>query len=87
VGALGGGLVGGILGTFLIPVPLVGSVLGACIGAFLGALGGELSGGKQVEAAMDIGRGAFVGRLLGTIYKLAFGVLILIVATAASLVP
>jgi uncharacterized protein len=84
-GALGGGLVGGIVGSFIIPV--VGSILGACIGAFLGALGGELSGGKQLEAAIDVGRGAFIGRLLGTIYKLAFGVVILIVATVASVVP
>ena len=87
VGALGGGLVGGILGIFIPLPPPFGPILGACIGAFLGATGGELSGGKQVEAALDVGRGAFIGRLLGTIYKLAFGVVILIVATVASLVP
>lgn len=87
MGALGGGLVGGILGTFLIPIAIVGSVLGACIGAFVGALSGELSGGKHIDAAMDVGRGAFIGRLLGTIYKLAFGLLIWIVATVASVVP
>ncbi len=86
-GALAVGLVGGILGTFLLPLPPLGSILGACAGAFVGALLGELSAGKRMEAAVDVGRGAFIGRLLGTIYKLAIGVLILIVATVASLVP
>jgi uncharacterized protein YqgC (DUF456 family) len=84
--ALLGGVAGAILGTLLIPVPVVGSVLGACLGAFFGALGGELWAGKRLEPAIRVGRGAFVGRLLGTLSKLAVGVAIWTVALVASLV-
>ncbi len=86
VGAILGGLVGGIAGTFLIPVPVLGSILGAALGAAGGALLGELSGGKKLEAAAAVGRGAFVGRLLGTVFKLGAGALIWVVALAASFV-
>jgi uncharacterized protein YqgC (DUF456 family) len=85
-GALGGGIAGGILGTFLIPIPVLGSILGACLGAFAGALLGEMSGGKRLEPAIRVGRGAFVGRLLGTVYKLAAGGVIWMVAAVASFV-
>ncbi len=86
VGAILGGLVGGIAGTFLIPVPILGSILGAALGAAGGALLGELSGGKKLEAATAVGRGAFVGRLLGTVFKLGAGVGIWVVAVAASFI-
>jgi len=83
-GALVFGVVGGIAGTFLIPIPLVGSVLGACLGAGAGAILGELSLGKKLEPAVTVGKGAFVGRFLGTVYKLAAGGAIWVAATAAS---
>jgi len=86
VGALFLGMVGGIVGTFAIPVPVVGSVLGACAGAFAGALAGELWGGRSVEDAVTIGRGAFTSRLVGTVLKVAIGAVIWAVATAASFV-
>jgi uncharacterized protein YqgC (DUF456 family) len=79
-------IIGGIVGTFAIPVPVIGSILGACIGAFLGALTGDLAAGRKMESAIEVGRGAFVGRLLGTLYKLILGVAMWIVATVASFV-
>ena len=87
-GALGAGLVGGILGTFLIPIPIpgAGSLLGACAGAFAGAVVGEMSGGRDAEKAIAVGRSAFVGRLLGTILKLAFGAAIWLLAAVASFI-
>jgi len=85
-GALIGGVAGGIGGTFVIPVPVVGSILGACLGAFFGALLGELSGGRKLSPAVTVGQGAFVGRLLGTLGKLAVGLMIWTVALVASLV-
>src|SRR5262245_20145266 len=85
-GALAGGVVGGIVGTFAIPIPVIGSILGACLGAFGGAIAGELSGGKRLTPAVEVGRGAFVGRLLGSLWKLAVGVVIWAVALVASVV-
>ncbi len=75
------GITGGIAGTAMFPV--IGSILGACIGAFAGALLGEVSAGKKMDIAVEVGRGAFIGRLLGTIYKLTLGVVIWIIATVA----
>jgi len=84
IGALVGGLVGALAGTFLIPVPLLGSLIGACLGAGVGSWGLELSGGREHGAALKASVGAGVGRLFGTVAKLATGVLIwLIVAVAA----
>jgi uncharacterized protein YqgC (DUF456 family) len=68
VGALAGSLVGGISGTMILPV--IGSVLGAAIGAFAGALLGERIAGRDLPAAAASGRGAFFGRLVGTLSKL-----------------
>jgi uncharacterized protein YqgC (DUF456 family) len=85
-GALVFGVVGGIAGTFLIPIPVVGSILGACLGAFGGAMLGEMAGGRPLSPAVEVGRGAFVGRLLGSLYKLAIGMVIWTVALVASLV-
>lgn len=85
-GALIFGLVGGIVGTFAIPIPVIGSVLGACVGAFAGAMAGELRGGRSVQDAAMIGRGAFTSRLVGTVLKVAIAAVILAVATVASFV-
>jgi len=86
VGALVGGVAGGILGTFVIPILVVGSILGAALGAFGGALLGEAVAGRSVEASLASGRGAFWGRLLGTLYKLVIAVLMwTVVAFAAFL--
>jgi hypothetical protein len=79
-------MVGGIVGTFAIPVPVIGSVLGACAGAFAGAMAGELWGGRSLEDAATIGRGAFTSRLVGTVLKVAIALAIWALATVASLV-
>ncbi len=72
VGAMVLGVVGGIAGTFYLPV--IGSILGAASGAFAGALLGERLRGRSVEAAAATGRGAFVGRLLGSLLKVGIAV-------------
>jgi len=69
VGAMIGAVCGGIGGTFVIPV--LGSILGAAAGAFCGALICERVSGRKLEEAALSGRGAFVGRLVGTGLKLA----------------
>lgn len=86
VGALLGGVAGGILGTFLIPIVVVGSILGAALGAFGGALLGEASAGRSVETSLASGRGAFWGRLAGTLYKLLVAVVMWTVVAFAAFV-
>jgi uncharacterized protein YqgC (DUF456 family) len=87
VAAIVGGVVGAIVGTFVIPIPVLGSLIGAGGGAGLAAWGIELAGGKTMEHSVRIGMGAGVGRLMGTVYKLAVGVAIWIVATTAAFWP
>ena len=85
--AIVGGIVGAIAGTFLIPIPLLGSLLGAAGGAGVAAWGVELSSGRTPQAAIRIGWGAGVGRLLGTLYKLIVGIAIWFVAALAAFWP
>ncbi len=87
IGALAGGLIGALVGTFVIPLPLVGSLIGACVGAGLGAWGLELSGGREHQAAVKAAVGAGVGRFVGTMVKLAAGVLIWVVVAVAAFWP
>lgn len=86
-GALGGGFVGGIVGTFLIPIPLLGTLVGACLGAGFCAWGLELAGGRTHRASVHAAVGAGAGRLLGTMIKLAIGILIWIVIAVAAFWP
>lgn len=72
LGAMVGAVVGGIAGTFVLPI--LGSILGAAAGAFAGALVCERLTGRQLEEAAQSGRGAFVGRLIGTGLKLVAAV-------------
>lgn len=79
VGAIVGGFIGAIALTPFIPIPIVGTIAGACIGAFVGAFGVELAIHREVELSTRVGWGAAKGRLWGTLLKLAFGVVILLV--------
>lgn len=86
-GSLIGAIVGGIAGTFLIPVPVIGSLVGACLGAAAGAWLFELAMGRTVDEATRSGVGAGIGRLKGTLAKLAAGLAMFIIATAAAFWP
>jgi uncharacterized protein YqgC (DUF456 family) len=86
-GALLGGFLGGVVGTILIAVPVLGSLIGACAGACLGAWGLELSGGRGFRASLRAGAGAGAGRALGTVFKLAAGILLWLVIAIAAFVP
>jgi uncharacterized protein len=76
VGAIIGGIAGAIFFTPLIPVPILGMLIGAMLGAFAGAFVGEATGPEargrnhNLRAAF----GAAVGKLGGTIAKLAIGI-------------
>lgn len=79
-----GAVVGSILGLAVgLPVPILGSfvmaVLGGAGGAFAGAYLGEAWKGRGHEARIAVGRGAFTGRIWGTVGKLAVGAVMLVV--------
>lgn len=73
VGSISGGLMGAVVA---LPVPLVGPLIGAILFAAAGAFGGALLGerwkGRQWEETLEVGKGAFWGRLLGTFGKVVF---------------
>lgn len=71
-----GAVIGGIAGTLLIPVPVIGSLIGVCGGAFIGAMGMELLLGEPLIKSVKSGKGAAIGRLWGTLGKLAMGTVI-----------
>ena len=83
--AIIGGFVGGIMGTAL-PVPIIGTLIGACLGAFGGSLLGDLWAGRPLFQSLRAGRGAAVGRLWGTVSKLAIGAVIVIILAIAAFV-
>ena len=85
VGAMVGSIAGVMIGT---PVPVLGSfvmaILGGAGGAFAGAYLGEMWKGRSEDARIAAGQGAFVGKIWGTLGKLACGaVIVAIVAVDA----
>jgi uncharacterized protein YqgC (DUF456 family) len=83
MGAIIGGIVGAIAGTLLIPILVLGSILGAAGGSFLGAILGEISRGSGLDVQIAVGKGAFWGRLFGTLAKLLIaGAMWIVVALA-----
>jgi uncharacterized protein len=87
VGTMVGSMIGAIVS---VPVPIVGPIIGAlgggALGAFAGAYIGETAIGRDANQSFAAGKGALIGRLLGTAGKLVAGVvLIVIVAVDAVL--
>lgn len=83
IGSMIGSLAGATLGT-AIPPPLIGPLLGAigggASGAFVGAYIGEWWKGRSDGQRFEIGRAAFIGRVLGTVGKLGIGAVMVVVA-------
>lgn len=77
-----GAIVGSILGlTAGLPIPVLGPFIGALVGgaagAFFGAYLGESWKGRPESERVAVGRGAFAGRIWGTVGKLAIGAVML----------
>jgi uncharacterized protein YqgC (DUF456 family) len=88
--AIVGSLVGGIVGLFVgIPIPVIGSLVSAIlfggVGAMIGAILGESWKGRDFDTSLEVGKAAFVGRLLGTVGKQIVCTLLVIVALGAML--
>ena len=76
--AMAGAAVGSVTGAAVgIPVPVIGSLVaavgGGAAGAFGGAYLGEMWKGKFHPERTAVSKGALVGRLFGTVGKLAAG--------------
>lgn len=91
--AIIGSIVGGIVGIFVgapIPIPIVGSLIGALLlasaGAFIGATIGEIQAGREMRGSLQIGKAAFIGRILGALGKIAAGTAMLVAAIVSLLV-
>lgn len=74
VGAMVGSITGVMVGT---PVPVIGSfvmaLVGGAGGAFAGAYLGEMWKGRSEDERIAAGQGALVGKIWGTLGKLACG--------------
>ena len=86
VGALAGSVAGAIVG---LPLPLVGppiaALLGGAAGAFAGAYLGETWAERTHGHSVAVAKGAFLGRLWGTVGKFAVGAVMLGVAAVDAL--
>ena len=81
-----GAILGGRVGAFVgVPIFLIGSVIGAFIGAFAGAALMELTRSPDARAALRVGWGAFVGRMVAVAVKSAIAVAIAAVALLSAL--
>lgn len=83
--ALAGAVVGSIAGVVVgLPVPIVGPLVAAVLGGALGAFGGAYVGehwkGRAHAHRVAAGKGAFFGRLWGTVAKLAVGLVMFLIA-------
>ncbi|MEX2606338.1 MAG: DUF456 family protein [Kiritimatiellia bacterium] len=85
LGGIVGSLFGFSIGNFFFP--LVGGIIGIFVVAGLGALAGAVLGetwkGRALGESMRVGRGAFTGRILGTLGKTFVGSLMLMTALLA----
>ncbi len=82
--AMVGAVVGSVLGLAVgAPILILGSfvmaLVGGAAGAFFGAYLGEAWKGRPHEARVAAGRGAFAGRIWGTVGKLAVGAIMLVI--------
>jgi len=83
-----GSFIGSLGGIFIgVPIPIIGSLIAALLlsgfGALLGACLGERWDGKSFDEAWRVGLASFVGRILGSGFKLFCGFVALIFIVGA----
>lgn len=87
VGSMAGAIVGAVIG---LPIPVVGSFLAVLLFAAAGATGGAMIGeswkGRTLSEGWEVGKGAFWGRMLGTLGKILVGSIIVAVVAVALVV-
>ena len=83
VGAILGGIIGALVGTFMVPILLVGTLLGTALGAGVGSVIGDKFSGQSWDRAIQAGKGAALGKLVGAFGKVVIAILIWVIAAAA----
>ncbi len=86
-----GSVVGSLAGIFIgIPIPIIGSLIAALLfsgaGALLGAYYGERVEGRNFQEAWKVGISSFVGRVLGSMFKILCGLIALICIVIAMVI-
>lgn len=81
--AVAGTIAGSIIGAvgalpILVVGPILGALVGGALGAFAGAYLGEMWKHGFSDKSISVGWGALIGRLLGTLGKLAVGVVMVV---------
>lgn len=82
-GAIFGGVIGVIVG---MPVPIIGSLIAGFIGSFAGAMAATLYETKRFDSAARVGWGVLIGRVWAAGTKVAAGIVIFVIGSAALLV-
>jgi uncharacterized protein YqgC (DUF456 family) len=87
--AIVGSMIGALIGAFVgLPIPVVGSVVAAILfascGALVGAMLGEWWKGRDLAQALEVGQGAFWGRMLGALAKTTVASVMAAVAIVAA---
>jgi uncharacterized protein YqgC (DUF456 family) len=79
-----GAMIGAVLGA---PIPVIGTLVGVIFFAGLGALAGAMLGeswkGRKLHESWQVGRGAFWGRVLGSLAKVLIASVMLAVGMTA----
>lgn len=86
-----GSIIGSLAGIFIgIPIPIIGSLIAALLfsglGALLGAYYGECVEGKNYKEAWKVGVSSFIGRILGSLFKIICGFIALICISVAMII-
>ena len=86
-----GSVVGSLAGIFIgIPIPIIGSLIAALLfsgaGALLGAYYGERVEGRNAQEAWKVGISSFVGRVLGSMFKILCGFIALMFMAIAMVI-
>lgn len=86
--AIAGSIIGSIAGMFVgVPVPIIGSLIAAvffgAIGALVGAVLGETWKGHGFDKSIEIGKAAFIGRMLGTLAKTIVSTMMVVLTLGA----
>ncbi len=85
IGSIVGAILGAIGGSFVFPI--IGTIVGGAVGAGLGALLMERhAGAMSWTGSAKVGAGAATGRLVATILKVAFTIVVGIILSIAAFI-
>jgi uncharacterized protein YqgC (DUF456 family) len=81
-GAIFGGIAGVVIG---MPIPIIGSIIAGFLGSFAGAMGATYYETRKFDAARRVGWGVLLGRMWAAATKVAAGIVIFVLGSAALL--